>query len=72
MSSGSTLARIEFRYWPPAFAVAGIVVPPMRRQLAILARMPVRSPSSPRYAPHSQAAIATSTGESSGNRPIVP
>jgi len=53
-------------------AVAGIVDEPIRRQLEILARMPVRRPSSPRYAPHSQAATATSTGASSGNSPIVP
>ena len=40
--------------------------------LATFARMPSRLPSSPRYAAHSQTAIDTSTGASSGYNPIWP
>ncbi len=44
----------------------------IRRHEETFARTPWRIPSSPRYVPHSQQAIVTSTGASSGFRPIEP
>ena len=47
---------------PVAFATCGIVFGPTRCQDETLARMPFFRPSSPRYAPHGQLMITTSTG----------
>jgi hypothetical protein len=60
------------RYWPDAFELGISESGLIRRQLDTFARMPWRLLSSPRYAPHSQTAIAVSTGASSGFRPIWP
>jgi hypothetical protein len=47
---------------PVAFATCGMTFGPMRVQDEILARMPFSIPSAPRYVPHGQLMIATSTG----------
>ena len=47
---------------PVALAVCGIVFGPTRFQDEIIARMPSRWPSSPRYGAHGKLMIATSTG----------
>ncbi len=44
----------------------------IRRHEETFARMPLAMPSSPRYVPHSQQAIVTSTGASIGFSPIEP
>ena len=59
-------------YWPSAFAAAGSAFWEFRRQLLILIRTPCSRASSPRYAPHGHAAIATFTGAFSGLTPISP
>jgi hypothetical protein len=56
------LARIEFRYWPDAFACGISPAGEIRRHDETLARTPFRFPSSPRYAPHGQTATTTSIG----------
>ena len=68
----SIFARTQLRYWPEAFACGISESVEMRRQQETFARTPFVVPSSPRYLPHSQTAIVTSTGASSGNSPIVP
>ena len=57
---------------PVAFATCGIEFGPIRCQLEIFARMPVRSASSPRYAPHGHDMIATSTGLPRDDTPSWP
>src|SRR5918998_1667950 len=57
---------------PVAFATCGITFGPTRCQLEILARMPLCSPSSPRYAPHGQLMITTSTGFACAETPSSP
>ena len=52
-----------------AFAAAGTVLGPIRRQDEIMARTPDSSAASPRYAPHGQTATATWTGHVSGLMP---
>ena len=58
----SVLARIEFRYWPEAFAWGIRPAGEIRRQEETLARMPFACPPRPRYAPQGQTAMITSTG----------
>ena len=57
---------------PVAFAVCGITFGPMRSQLEIFARTPCLRLSSPRYAPHGQLMITTSTGLPTAETPSSP
>ena len=68
----SILASCELRYWPLALAAAGSVFGPMRRHDDVITRTPCSSASSPRYAPHGQTAMITSTGQVSGLMPSSP
>src|SRR5215210_6289092 len=68
----SVTASIELRYTPVAFATCGITFGPTRCHEETFARMPLRSPSSPRYVPHGQLMITTSTGLSRAATPSSP
>ena len=57
---------------PVAFATCGITFGPTRCQLDTFARMPLLNPSSPRYEPHGQLMIATSTGLPTALTPSSP
>ena len=57
---------------PVALAACGITFGPTRCQLEIFARIPFLRPSSPRYAPHGQLMITTSTGLPAAETPSSP
>ena len=57
---------------PVALAACGITFAPTRFQDEILQRMPLRRPSSPRYAPHGQLISTTSTGLPAVETPSSP
>jgi hypothetical protein len=68
----SVLARIEFRYWPEAFACGIRLSDEIPRHEETFARIPLRLPSSPRYAPQGQTAMITSIGAVCAYSPISP
>ena len=67
--TASCTASIEFRYWPQAFAVAGMASELNFFQRETVTWMPFSSASAPRYAPHGHARMATSTGQFRGCTP---
>ena len=66
------MASDEFTYMPVPLAAVGTALGSWRCHEDTLSRMPLATPSSPRYVPHGHAAMATLTGHGSGLRPISP
>ena len=70
--SAIRLASTEVTYWPQILPLFITALPLARVKPLIMQRMPFLMPSSPRYEPHSNAAIAVRTGGSNVPRPSAP